>query len=465
MSKMYRISLFIILVYIFTPGCDSVKTATINGSLENISDKSISISIGSDPRTLLKTKENAISCEINEDGSFSFSVDFEAPIWITMISDEYQFISGLVLINGGETQIYSDCNRMLETLEYSGANGSVNRFYRMWDKLYNGVLRDIRNNDLEYEEWISRLDSIELVGFDMLDEFDSEKGLTKNELRWLSSNIKYRKYSSLVRRAFRKESKPEDPDFDFFAELDLNDEAACMINRNYNLLINDYILNQVNSQGVFWDPAGDNTHFMELMYITALHKLSGKVRDVMLNCRVSDLISSNDIKAPSYYERFMKDCKTRELREMTSDLYDDYLALAAKEMGPNVEILQTDNFAPMEVLSRFENKILYLDFWASWCSPCISSIPKTMELAQHYFKKDVEVVFVGNSDQELNLKSAIKKYEITGKHIILNQDESEIWKDEFDVAGIPSYVLLDRNNVVVDISCAGSRQPFDIYYD
>jgi hypothetical protein len=74
----------------------------------------------------------------------------------------------------------------------------------------------------------------------------------------------------------------------------------------------------------------------------------------------------------------------------------------------------------------------------------------TIELADHFQDRDVEVLFIGHRDRKESLESAIKKHTFTGKHLILNKEETEVWSKVFDVGGIPSYVLLDRKHNVVD---------------
>ena len=74
-----------------------------------------------------------------------------------------------------------------------------------------------------------------------------------------------------------------------------------------------------------------------------------------------------------------------------------------------------------------------------------------MELSKSYLHKDVEVIYVGHNDQRSSLENAIKKHNILGKHFILNEQESEIWRKEFKISRIPSYVLLDRNKKIVDL--------------
>ena len=220
-----------------------------------------------------------------------------------------------------------------------------------------------------------------------------------------------------------------------------------------------YILHLVNDRGIYHELSGDNEEFFELRYNLAYENLTGKVRDVVLNILVSDLLSRNETCAVEYYHRFLVDCQSKELRKMASSLFNEHIGLVGTGFDSGVEFIHTDNRAPLEVLSRFENKVVYLDFWASWCSPCLKSIPHTMDLADHYRDDDVEVIYVGHRDQRSSLESAIKKHEILGKHIILDEKETELWKKEFAIGGIPSYVLLDRNQKVVEFDAPHPDDP------
>jgi len=46
-------------------------------------------------------------------------------------------------------------------------------------------------------------------------------------------------------------------------------------------------------------------------------------------------------------------------------------------------------------LSAFKGKLLILDFWATWCAPCIASFPK-MKMLQQKYQKDLQVILVNN---------------------------------------------------------------------
>jgi thiol-disulfide isomerase/thioredoxin len=449
---MVRKSIVLSLLVISIQGCNHNNTVTISGSLDNVTDKSFSVTIGSDPRTLLKAERNAMVCEILEDGSFSFTVDAFYPHRVTLVSENHQFISNVLIIHGGETHISADCINTIETIEYSGDNGEINNFYREWSRFYNKAYRDLNAEETNYNQLLIKLDSVVDLYKIMLQDYLEENTLSKTEIQWLSSNMKYRKYTSLLGRAKRLNSEPDGLDFSFFRTLDLTDEEACEIYQAYNRLTYRYILNLVNTQGIYFESSGDNTKFYDSFYRTIMEELNGKVRDVVLSCFITDLLSRNETCATEYYDRFQAHCKSKELRKMAESLYLEYFSLTESGVDSGVEFIQIDNQPPMEVLSRFENKVVYLDFWASWCSPCIAAIPHTMALANHYQHEDVVVIFVGHSDQRSSLENAIKKHNILGKHFILDEKESEIWKMEFEVGGIPSYVLLDRNQKVVEFN-------------
>ena len=451
--------LIIIIAFVSSLSCDHDNTVIVSGSLENVTDKSISISIGTDPRTLLKTIENAMQCDIQEDGSFSFSMEFTSPIQLTLAGENYNFFSNVYLMSGGETHITADCDSTYTTIVYSGDNGNLNNFYHQWIRFNNKVTREIRAEQLNYDQWVQKYDSAEIVSNRMLKDYMKDNSLSKDEQYWLSSVVKYRKYSALLSRAYTLECKPGDRDFSFFQELNLYDDRASEISKNYNRLTQRYILHLVNASGLYYEPFGDNTKFHEARYNTTIEELTGKVRDVVLNIIVTDLLSRNETCAAEYYQRFLVDCQSKELREMATALYNEHIGLVGTGFDSGVEFILTDNRTPIETLSRFENKVVYLDFWASWCSPCLRSIPQTMDLAEHYRDDDVEVLYVGHRDQRISLESAIKKYEILGKHIILNEKETELWKKEFEVGGIPSYVLLDRHQKVVEFHAPHPDDP------
>src|SRR5690349_9791346 len=64
-------------------------------------------------------------------------------------------------------------------------------------------------------------------------------------------------------------------------------------------------------------------------------------------------------------------------------------------------------------LEDFRGKVVYLDFWASWCGPCRVSLPMLEELRREYQAKGFEVIAVNVDENPQDALDFLKKYPVT----------------------------------------------------
>jgi thiol-disulfide isomerase/thioredoxin len=114
----------------------------------------------------------------------------------------------------------------------------------------------------------------------------------------------------------------------------------------------------------------------------------------------------------------------------------------------NQEDLQSTNFD--DIVKKYEGKVIYLDFWASWCRPCKGEMPYSLKLQQHYKGKDVVFVYISTDRNAVPWKDAISNLELTGEHYRVNRNVYEQMNEKFNVQYIPRYVLIDKKGKVVD---------------
>ena len=104
-----------------------------------------------------------------------------------------------------------------------------------------------------------------------------------------------------------------------------------------------------------------------------------------------------------------------------------------------------------EVLSRLKGKVVYVDFWASWCKPCIAEIPHSRRLQKSYAQKDVAFVFLSTDSERQQWKKSMAKYKLnhfTNSYLIANQHASY----QFEALGVrhlPRYLLYDKQGKLV----------------
>lgn len=73
--------------------------------------------------------------------------------------------------------------------------------------------------------------------------------------------------------------------------------------------------------------------------------------------------------------------------------------LSVGDTIPDIEITGVINYKTDNIrISEFKNKLLILDFWATWCSPCIASFPK-LDSLQKNFNNDIQILSVTSEDK------------------------------------------------------------------
>ncbi len=109
------------------------------------------------------------------------------------------------------------------------------------------------------------------------------------------------------------------------------------------------------------------------------------------------------------------------------------------------------------LLSNNKGKVIYIDFWASWCAPCRAAMSMAKELRKEYANKDIVFVYLALSDKEEAWKKALPALgleSIANSYLIINTEKASIIKD-LAITSIPHYLLIDRNGTIVTQKAPG----------
>jgi len=118
-----------------------------------------------------------------------------------------------------------------------------------------------------------------------------------------------------------------------------------------------------------------------------------------------------------------------------------------------VELLDGKSFK----LGKQKGKVVLLDFWATWCSPCREEIPNLKRLYAEFKDKNFEIIGISLDKNQDKLKDYLEKEGITWK--ISSSGES--WNDEhvqlYGVNSIPSMWLVDKNGILRHFGLRGEK--------
>ncbi len=93
------------------------------------------------------------------------------------------------------------------------------------------------------------------------------------------------------------------------------------------------------------------------------------------------------------------------------------------------------------ILEKHKGKTILITIWASWCSDCISEIPRIKEVQQQ--KNDVVYVFLSQDRSFDNWTRGISKYEIKGDHYFMPLGWKGPFVDFIDLDWLTRYMVID----------------------
>jgi thiol-disulfide isomerase/thioredoxin len=95
-------------------------------------------------------------------------------------------------------------------------------------------------------------------------------------------------------------------------------------------------------------------------------------------------------------------------------------------------------------LSDLKGKVVYMDFWASWCGPCKGEMPHAKEIKERFKdRQDVVFLYVSIDDKEDAWKRGIQAMSISGMHTRTPGWGGEIAK-LYQISSVPAYFLIDK---------------------
>lgn len=99
-------------------------------------------------------------------------------------------------------------------------------------------------------------------------------------------------------------------------------------------------------------------------------------------------------------------------------------------------------------LKEFAGKVIYLDFWASWCAPCRTSFPALNKLYEKLKAQGFEVVAVNLDENKANAERFLKAFPVG--FTVLRDNNGE-WADQYGVASMPTSFIIDKQGMVQHI--------------
>ncbi len=125
---------------------------------------------------------------------------------------------------------------------------------------------------------------------------------------------------------------------------------------------------------------------------------------------------------------------------------------AAQPMATPVEVTIGSIDEYNALLAKQQGKVILVDFWATWCSPCVEKFPETVTLAEKYKSQGLATIAVSLDDPENleQVKTFLSAHKATFDNLLSKDGGSSASMEAFDLnAAVPHYRLYDRSGALV----------------
>ena len=158
------------------------------------------------------------------------------------------------------------------------------------------------------------------------------------------------------------------------------------------------------------------------------------------------------------YREFERICETPAFFSELSGVREQYVRFRPGSSAPDFEF--PDTAGNTVRLSDFRGKLVYLDFWGTFCGPCIAQFSHLPALHGKYkdYEKEIAYVYVCVDTGGKRWKDAVERHGLQGVNLSGEGWENNPWVKAYGVEGIPQYVLIDREGKIIEYGCAMPSQ-------
>ena len=140
-------------------------------------------------------------------------------------------------------------------------------------------------------------------------------------------------------------------------------------------------------------------------------------------------------------------------RQKAQDILDGKIFNATENIGKRVEIKFTAVDGTEVDLAKMKGKVVLVDFWATWCGPCIAELPHITEAYEKYHAKGFEIIgisFEGENGKE-KLTKFTKEKGMTWPQYYDGKFWGNAFGERFNIRGIPAMWLFDKQGNLADV--------------
>ncbi len=284
---------------------------------------------------------------------------------------------------------------------------------------------------------------------------------TENWMKWYASKLYF--HNMYWFPIYRRDIKTGNDFYRFQERLLPITKDMIAAAYNLNLFIPEYFEGSIKPKIIEENSEllklfDDNDHRSDSIFIDGIikHSKGEFTKELVLSYWLSSKINTGNLKP---YKNFIStsehEISTFFLKENLNELY---YSTKSKIENPAKSIVFADTLKELSISTILDtifeinrNKVIVIDCWGTFCSPCIEAFPKMKQMFNIFNGLDVEFVYFclnGITDYE-RWQNLVKIHELGGMHFCLDRKQSNDLKEILHFSAIPHYAIFDKSGKII----------------
>lgn len=472
---------FLLIIFLFSTSCRDKKLekegssdVIVEGTVFNFENFPDDYIIKISNYDYIKFTPFEYTANIGEDGKFRFSftklfsqeVSFEygnKNITFFVVPGDSLFIEldAEEFINSDRTNRY-----VSKTMNISGGFKEINVYmleyipkYYSIQPPYN-VIRNLQRNGTP-EQYSQFLYNIWESNNSLLNSYISESKPSKSFIEWAKNYVDYEYAKRLINYWWMKPYDNIDIPkvyMDYFKEkLVYKSDYYCI---SYSFFLNEYqnLLNyNVYEETRELKKDGNYMSSYNKSIENTINNTEGFARDILLTRWLYAMLDKKRVyEFNELYSAYQDKFTDERIKLILEQKYDEIMAYISNREIPSNIILnnlvgnKTIGDIINSIVGEHPDKVLYIDVWASWCGPCKREFPFSLKLQEMFENQDIAFIYVCIETEEIAWKADILELELSGNHYLLDKNQSDVFRSELQISGIPHYILVDKQGNILN---------------
>lgn len=406
-------------------------------------------------------KKTTFKDSIKSDGTFKIEFD----LYNTQDLEVNPLVGKIIASPGDSIHLEIDFKDIGNIQFFGDKQKSNTNLYKYLNSNYSVFeFRNRETRKMNFNSYKSFCDSIKTIAEQKRQEFITETNATSAIINWTKDYLNIRYQQSLLDFPFHyayfrniKSYQELDVPDNYYSFLDNNETyfSDSMINSNIYELVNIYTGDFAHR--TIYDSTLTKENYYSKLMEALIDKLKNSYFKQMIIANIFyQNLNQNDLDFYTANKTILENNVHELSLKIPLNYYYSELQKQIKnpEINSNATLSKLNGTDGKSIIDSIwlqnQGKVIYIDYWATWCGPCKAEMPNSKKLKKKLAGENIEFVYICMDSKEEQWKLALSQLQLDGQHYYTDKKQSGSIRNAFEINGIPHYMLVNKNGHIVE---------------